>query len=346
MGLNQTVFGFAGVLVLLECSVPGHHPGACLPPTAELGGSLRAAPGAGIHDRDFFPELPGLVGDVGSRLTRLVGLVAEMETAAVAAAAAGPALAGSAAASSEGSLASSLGVTEASEAAVAAARTASARKLKWADADGTPRVDGEAAEAEQGGEEAGGDSSESEEQGGAAAAGERALRKGFKRRTWAGPAWVDAVGTGKVRALLARRAEAGQSVAAALADLRTFSSSAGSAYQPNHSTTHPPTPTLQPLTATLRKQLGGRAGVAPASPLRRVVGQVEAGDGGAANPFDLASSEEEEGEEAGGGVVDRHVGGSGRETAGDVQVFGGRPTTFLPPLQCCACLRVLRSRSP
>lgn len=163
--------------------------------------SPREAAGAGIRDRDFFPELPSLLSDVGGRLSRLLGLVGELEAAAAASAAGPPQVAVGSAASGEGSLDSSLAVTEASEAAVAAARTASARKLKWADGEGAPGVGGEAA---QGGEGEGGESSGGDEEGGDAAAGERSLRKGFKRHTWAGPAWLDTVGTGKVRACLGR----------------------------------------------------------------------------------------------------------------------------------------------
>lgn len=253
--------------------------------------SPREAAGAGIRDRDFFPELPSLLSDVGGRLSRLLGLVGELEAAAAASAAGPPQVAVGSAASGEGSLDSSLAVTEASEAAVAAARTASARKLKWADGEGAPGVGGEAA---QGGEGEGGESSGGDEEGGDAAAGERSLRKGFKRHTWAGPAWLDTVGTGKVRACLGRLIWLCAERVATLPAV-------------THTATHPST--LQPLTATLRKQLGGRAAAPPSSPLRRVVGQVEEGaeDEGATNPFDLASSDEDEGAEAGGGVVDRRA---------------------------------------
>lgn len=160
------------------------------------------AVGTRIHDKDFFPELPTMLTDVSGRLTRLMHLVEEMQSATEAAGAAGAVTAAgaSAIASGEGSLLSSLGVTEASEAGVGSLLVASSRKLKWVDGQATPRV-----EAGQGNEEAlegegeGGEEEGEDEAGTAAAAGERALRKGFQRCTWAGPAWLDAVTSGKVR---------------------------------------------------------------------------------------------------------------------------------------------------
>lgn len=150
--------------------------------------------GAGIHDKEFFPELPGLLSDVSGRLGRLMQLVERMEAATAAAAEAQAAADGGSA--SQGSLSSSMGTTEASEASL---RAASSKKLKWADGQTTPPVEPagqdsqEAAEGEEEGED------EQGEDGAVAADGERALRKGFRRRTWAGPAWLDAVTAGKVR---------------------------------------------------------------------------------------------------------------------------------------------------
>ncbi len=164
-----------------------------LPPSEP--GSPRITVGAGIHDKDFFPELPGLLSDVSGRLGRLMQLVEQMEAATAAAA---EAEAGTAAGSaSQGSLSSSVGTTEASEASL---RAASSKKLKWADGQITPPVEPagqDSQEAAEGGEE--GEEGEEDEGGPAAADGEKALRKGFRRRTWAGPAWLDAVTAGKVR---------------------------------------------------------------------------------------------------------------------------------------------------
>jgi hypothetical protein len=92
---------------------------------------------------------------------------------------------------------------------------ASSKRLQWADGHATPRLAtagtaGQIQEREQGGSREGGErgsGSEREQDPAAAAAaaaagasqGERELRRGFRRRTWAGPAWLNAVAAGKVR---------------------------------------------------------------------------------------------------------------------------------------------------
>ena len=64
----------------------------------------------------------------------------------------------------------------------------------------TPRVPGEGTGKEGGGEEDGDGGSDTDPEAAVAAAqGEKELRKGFRRRTWAGPAWLNAVSAGKVR---------------------------------------------------------------------------------------------------------------------------------------------------
>lgn len=151
--------------------------------------------GSGIHDKDFFPELPGLLSDVSGRLSRLMQLVEHMEAATVAAAEAQAGTDGGS--PSQGSLSSSMGTTEASEASL---RAASSKKLKWADGQTTPPVEPAGQDSQEAGDgEEEGEEGEEQEGGAAAAEGEKALRKGFRRRTWAGPAWLDAVTAGKVR---------------------------------------------------------------------------------------------------------------------------------------------------
>ena len=279
--------------------------------TAEGIGSPRVTVGADIHDKEFFPELPSLLTDVAGRLGRLMQLVAQMEAAAAAAAETEPDAPGGGSAG-QGSLTSSLVATEASEASL---RAASSKKLKWADGQATPPVavagqDGE--EAADG--EAGGEEGEEGESSAAAAEGEKALRKGFCRRTWAGPAWLDAVSAGKVRAGECSRAAAGGACNPA-------SEARGCLPSPNHHLPFPSIPcSLQPLTAALRKQLGARSpGVAAGSgggpALSRVVGYAEEPSSGderaGTNPFDLAGSSDDELDGEEGGLVDRWVGQGG-----------------------------------
>lgn len=163
---------------------PATHPAEAASP--------RVAEGARVSDRDLPSELPTLVGTVSSRLNHLMGLVRELEAAN--AAVAEPASTGTSASGDPGSLASSLSPTEASEASLRVAsfkQAGSSKKLQWADAQ---------ASVPEGGEEEGQEGS-SDDTGAAdaAAEGEKSLRKGFRRRTWAGPAWLDAVSADKVR---------------------------------------------------------------------------------------------------------------------------------------------------
>lgn len=155
---------------------------------------------------------------MGGQLDRLMRLVQEMEAAA---AAAQQAAATAAAAEAERmltgrSMADSemSGVGEDGAAAEptptltppatagpgSGSRLPSKKQLQWADGQATPRVPGEGTGKEGGGEEDGDGGSDTDPEAAVAAAqGEKELRKGFRRRTWAGPAWLNAVSAGKVR---------------------------------------------------------------------------------------------------------------------------------------------------
>lgn len=92
-------------------------------------------------------------------------------------------------------------------------------------------------------------------------------------------------------------------------------------------------PPLQPLTATLRKHLGGASpGAASPDKLARIVGHLEepssGEDGAGANPFDLGSSDDEA--EEGGAVVDRW--GWGRRGRGLSRTSCRAPMPMRPPL--------------
>lgn len=288
--------------------------------------------GAGIHDRDiFFPGLPSALADVGGRLVQLMALVEQMQAGPAPGADAAPA-AGSANALSgststvDDSLASSLAATEASEAA--AALRASSRKLKWADGQGTPRAEG--ADGEEGAQADEGSADSGEESAAAAAQGEKALRKGFRRRTWAGPAWLEAIAAGKVRrwggACDCPALQCSWMPAAASCLLLPSSASPPAA----PSLLLPPS-CLQPLTTALRKQLGPRGTAAAGR--RRVVGMVEepssSGDEGS-TPFNLGSSEDEL-EESEGGVVDRRGAAAGFARAASAFAWACLPACSAAP---------------
>mgnify|MGYP001810551341 CR=1 FL=1 len=208
----------AGEAGIAACAAPGRSYPFCLlkfASNAFCSSSLPCLPtdpspraGATITDKEFFPDLPSLLGDVGTRLGRLMQLVDAMEVANAAAAESADAATQQAAAerlaalslgdSEESSLVSSVAATEASEAGGTSTRLPS-KRLQWADGreDGqsTPRAD----RADQDGGEGGEGEGEGEDSAAdAAAEGEKSLRKGFRRRTWAGPAWLDAVRNGKV----------------------------------------------------------------------------------------------------------------------------------------------------
>ncbi|PRW33225.1 outer dynein arm-docking complex subunit 1 [Chlorella sorokiniana] len=214
-------------------------------------GSPRITVGAGIRDKDFFPELPGLLSDVSGRLGRLMQLVQHMEAASAAAAAAqAGAVSGG---PSQGSLSSSMGTTEADEASL---RAASSKKLKWADGQTTPPVEPSGQDSQEAVEEG-----EEDEEGGAAAAdGEKALRKGFRRRTWAGPAWLDAVTAGKPLTAALRKQLGARSPGAGTAGGAVLTRVVGYVEDPGSS----------------------------------------GDEGAGANPFDLAGSSDDELEEGGG----------------------------------------------
>ncbi|EFN52866.1 hypothetical protein CHLNCDRAFT_138354 [Chlorella variabilis] len=256
-------------------------------PAAAEGVTPRAPQGASIHDKDFFPELPSALAEVGGQLDRLMRLVQEMEAAA---AAAQQAAATAAAAEAERmltgrSMADSemSGVGEDGAAAEptptltppatagpgSGSRLPSKKQLQWADGQATPRVPGEGTGKEGGGEEDGDGGSDTDPEAAVAAAqGEKELRKGFRRRTWAGPAWLNAVSAGKPLT----------------ASLRKMTASRGgkAAGTPG----------------------AGRGRGAASLALKRIVGYVEEPGSGddAGNPFVLSSSEDEVEEE---GVVDR-----------------------------------------
>lgn len=172
-----------------------------------------------------FSELPSTASDVARQLDRLMRLMAETEEAERAAQEADAAAAAAAAARQQRSLTGHS--DRSSEASVAAedlgdalpaaapaaepeavqappeeaagqavAAPAPSKRLQWADGTATPLSEAPAIEQEANGEGSkGSDSYEAE----AASQGERALRKGFQRRTWAGPAWVNLVASDKVR---------------------------------------------------------------------------------------------------------------------------------------------------
>lgn len=201
---------------------PSAHPALHAAPScarllsADLGAPHAPAHGASIHDRDFFPELPSMLTDVSGRLGTLLSKIVQLEVASAAAsetavaAAQRNAGAGAADGPGEGSLlgsSSSLAATEASEAAVGSTSgRCSSKKLQWADGqapaadgNGTPQMEGSA---DSGAVQHAGSGSSCDGEGDtsvAAADGEKALCKGFRRRTWAGPAWLGAVRSGKVR---------------------------------------------------------------------------------------------------------------------------------------------------
>lgn len=137
--------------------------------------------GSGITDKDFFPALPGLVATVTDQLGRLLALEAEMEAAE---------------AMVRDADRCSLAPSEASEAAAGSPPSSAGGHVRWADRQATPRV-GEAAEREAADASAAA-AREARSPEAAAADGEKQLRKGFRRRTWAGPAWLDGV-AGKAR---------------------------------------------------------------------------------------------------------------------------------------------------
>jgi hypothetical protein len=89
----------------------------------------------------------------------------------------------------------SLGETEASEAGVPGSLRGPSKRLQWADGPALPQAEQAADGEAEGGSDAEG---EADAAAAAAAVGEKALRKGFRRRTWAGPAWLNAVSGGKV----------------------------------------------------------------------------------------------------------------------------------------------------
>ena len=157
--------------------------------------------GTSIRDPEFFPELPAVLSDVGGRLSRLTRLVEEMQAASEAAAeatsAAGKQRLGAAAmgGSSDNRVLGSLGETEASQAGVPGSLRGPSKRLQWADGQALPAAEQAAAGEAEGGSDAEG---EADAAAAAAAVGEKALRKGFRRRTWAGPAWLNAVSGGKV----------------------------------------------------------------------------------------------------------------------------------------------------
>ena len=135
--------------------------------------------GASINERDFFPEMLSLVGDVGDRLNKMLAVVDQMEVANDLQREGAPAVGAQPSSSSE-------------------AMTPT-KRLQWADRQATPRMEDEAdVGKEQGAQvDAAGSPDASSAQ---ANDGEKQLRKGFRRRTWAGPAWVNTV-SGQVKRL-------------------------------------------------------------------------------------------------------------------------------------------------
>ncbi|KAL4854466.1 hypothetical protein ACK3TF_004820 [Chlorella vulgaris] len=162
---------------------------------------------------------------------------------------------------------------------------ASSKRLQWADGHATPRLAtagtaGQGQEQEGGSHEGGerGSGSEGEQDPATAAAaaaagasqGERELRRGFRRRTWAGPAWLNAVAAGKPLTATLRKMAASRS--------KPAGTPGGGGRGTN------------------------RAGMQLA--LKRIAGYAEepSSDGEGPNPFVLSSSE---GEDLEDGVVDR-----------------------------------------
>lgn len=159
-----------------------------------------------------------MLTDVSSQLGNLLSKIDQLRVATATAVSEGAAAAAQRGAASvapdglaEGSLlgsrGSSMAGSEASEAVSGSpSRHSPGKKLHWADGQ-APAADESgtlpsACEGVAGGED---DSSSCGVEGDASATseeGEKALRKGFRRRTLAGPAWVDAVREGKVRAPL------------------------------------------------------------------------------------------------------------------------------------------------
>ncbi|KAL4440036.1 hypothetical protein ABPG75_003037 [Micractinium tetrahymenae] len=249
-------------------------------------GSPRAPAGTSIHDREFFPELPSMLSDVSGRLGNLLSTIDQLQVASAAASDSASAAAQRSAAATadglgEGSLlgsSSSLMATDASEAAPGGTSGRSpSKKLQWADGQapaadgtGTPRVGTAAGEGAAEGEGDGGEGEEEgEEASGTPVDGEKALRKGFRRRTWAGPAWLDAVRAGKpLTASLLRKQPGSRGVASPGAGGVALQRIVGYVEEPGSS-------------------------------------EDEAGAGGrGGNPFDLGSSEDElDGEDA--AVLDR-----------------------------------------
>lgn len=288
-----------------------------------------------------------MLTDVSGRLGTLLSKIVQLEVAFAAAsetavaAAQRNAGAGAADGPGEGSLlgsSSSLAATEASEAAVGSTSgRCSSKKLQWADGqapaadgNGTPQMEGSA---DSGAVQHAGSGSSCDGEGDtsvAAADGEKALRKGFRRRTWAGPAWLGAVRSGKVRRSPGGAPEGKTNCCRSPGISRSpnwvwvcTNNSGGHGWaacilRPSFQADYarqPPPP--QPLAASLlRKPPSGRGrgtlGTGAAT-LQRIVGYVEdpgssedeaVAGGRDSNPFDLGSSEDElDGE--GGAVVDR-----------------------------------------
>ena len=124
--------------------------------------------GASIHDRDFFPELARMLEDVNNKLARLTELAAQLEASSEEVAAA---------AAPQAEDASNAGAEDDS----APGSSRDGKHLQWADRQATPLV------------VAAGVPPAQPPSRPVAADGERSLRKGFRRRTWAGPAWLNSV---------------------------------------------------------------------------------------------------------------------------------------------------------
>ena len=298
-------------------------PGA-LPAAAEF---KQLPAGIKLQDKDFFPELPRLLEEASDRLGRLLALTEQLTAARAAAAAAEP---GAAAGSPrEASTQSDLSSSRSSQSAEAPDRAARAhlapaggsKQLHWADGQETPRLD-VPEQAQQEAQQAQQSPGSPAPAGGAATPGEKALRKGFRRRTWAGPAWLDAI-TGKV-GLPAGRVRGGRR--AVPCALQPLAPSPAVVTLPASFCPHKH---LQPLSASLlaKARRTKSPGLIPsAAGHERLAGYAQepssSEDGGGA--FNLGSSEEED-----EGVVDRRApacccawrrGRAGVEACGRVQL--------------------------